>query len=111
MYWDLARAALIPSFSLLLLCSQAVGRRHFGCPSLGGVEVENQGGSGTALSHWEKRILEVKQLTYVALSKPNTMLHAERRHDWGYLIKSSIFCIHICTSGRQRVIIYKFYYL
>ena len=42
--------------------SQAVGHCHFNCTSLKGVEVENQDGPGTALSHWEKRILEVKQL-------------------------------------------------
>ena len=39
--------------------SQAEGRRYFGCDSLEGVELENQGGPGTAGSHWEKRILEV----------------------------------------------------
>ena len=32
-------------------------RGHFGCPSLGGVELENQGGSGSAGSHWEGRIM------------------------------------------------------
>jgi len=32
---------------------------HYNCSSLQGVEVENQGGSGTAGSHWEQRILEV----------------------------------------------------
>ncbi|KAL5468694.1 hypothetical protein EMCRGX_G029802 [Ephydatia muelleri] len=30
---------------------------YFNCPSLTGVELENQGGPLTALSHWEKRIL------------------------------------------------------
>ena len=32
---------------------------HFGCPNLRGVELENQGGSGTAMDHWEQRILGV----------------------------------------------------
>ena len=32
---------------------------HFGCTSLEGVELENQGGPGTAMDHWEKRILGV----------------------------------------------------
>ncbi len=32
-------------------------RGHFGCPSLKGVELENQGGSGSAGSHWEARIM------------------------------------------------------
>lgn len=32
-------------------------RKHFNCPLLIGVEVENQGGSGSAGSHWERRIM------------------------------------------------------
>ena len=32
-------------------------RGHFGCPSLTGVELENQGGKGSAGSHWEARIM------------------------------------------------------
>ena len=36
---------------------------HFNCSTLQGVEVENQGGGGTAGSHWERRILGV--CTYV----------------------------------------------
>ena len=32
-------------------------RGHFGCPSLGGVELENQGGEGSVGSHWESRIM------------------------------------------------------
>ena len=32
-------------------------RGHFGCPSLGGVELENQGGEGSIGSHWESRIM------------------------------------------------------
>lgn len=34
-------------------------RDHFGCDELEGAELEDQGGEGTALTHWEKRILEV----------------------------------------------------
>lgn len=34
-------------------------RNHFNCPELEGAELEDQGGDGTALTHWEKRILEV----------------------------------------------------
>ncbi|CAJ0924272.1 unnamed protein product [Ranitomeya imitator] len=33
-------------------------RRHFECPILEGMELENQGGIGTELNHWEKRLLE-----------------------------------------------------
>lgn len=34
-------------------------RRHFNCDRLEGAELEDQGGEGTALTHWEKRIMEV----------------------------------------------------
>lgn len=37
-------------------------RRHFDCPLLEGAELEDQGGEGTSLTHWEKRILEVSNL-------------------------------------------------
>lgn len=36
-------------------------RRHFNCSKLEGAELEDQGGDGTALTHWEKRILEVRK--------------------------------------------------
>ena len=32
-------------------------RKHFGCSSLEGVELENQGGKGSEGSHWESRIM------------------------------------------------------
>ena len=34
-----------------------VAKKYFNCPSLDGVELENQGGEGTAGAHWEARIL------------------------------------------------------
>ena len=34
-----------------------VAREYFDCPTLEGVELENQGGTGTEGSHWEARIL------------------------------------------------------
>ena len=34
-----------------------VARNYFNCPTLEGVELENQGGEGTEGSHWEARIL------------------------------------------------------
>lgn len=38
-------------------------RAHFGCPTLEGVELENEGSEMSRGSHWERRILgdEVKQ--------------------------------------------------
>lgn len=38
-------------------------RRHFNCPDLEGAELEDQGEEGTALTHWEKRIFEVSNLS------------------------------------------------
>ncbi|MBN3307421.1 LMLN peptidase, partial [Amia calva] len=38
-------------------------RRHFDCPILEGMELENQGGLGTELNHWEKRLLENEAMT------------------------------------------------
>lgn len=43
-------------------------RKHFNCSELEGAELEDQGGEGTALTHWEKRILEVSfALIYLKL--------------------------------------------
>lgn len=38
-------------------------RKHFDCPDLEGAELEDQGEEGTALTHWEKRIFEVCEIT------------------------------------------------
>ena len=38
---------------------QREARNHFGCPTLNGMELENQGGPGTTFSHWKKRLVEV----------------------------------------------------
>jgi hypothetical protein len=32
-------------------------RKHFNCPDLKGIELENQGGQGTLGSHWESRVM------------------------------------------------------
>ena len=34
-----------------------VARKYFNCESIQGIELEDQGGMGSALSHWEQRIL------------------------------------------------------
>ena len=38
-------------------------RDHFGCPDLEGAELEDQGGDGTAITHWEKRIFQDEAMT------------------------------------------------
>jgi len=35
----------------------STAQKHFACPSLQGVEIEDQGGEGTAGSHWESRVM------------------------------------------------------
>jgi len=35
---------------------------HFNCPELEGAELEDQGEDGTALTHWEKRVFEVRNV-------------------------------------------------
>ena len=35
-------------------------RKHFNCSTLEGAELEDQGEIGTKLTHWEKRVFEVK---------------------------------------------------
>ncbi|VDP81368.1 unnamed protein product [Echinostoma caproni] len=41
---------------------QAAARAHFNCSTLEGMELENQGGSGTSSAHFEKRIVQVSLL-------------------------------------------------
>lgn len=43
-------------------------RQHFGCPTLDGVEIEDMGGSGTAGSHWKKRLFYQEALVGVVSS-------------------------------------------
>lgn len=38
-------------------------QKHFNCPTLEGAELENQGGEGTELAHWEKRLFESEGMT------------------------------------------------
>lgn len=38
-------------------------RSHFGCSSLTGAQVEDGGGSGTVLSHWEKKLFYNEYMT------------------------------------------------
>ena len=38
-------------------------RKYFNCPSINGVEIENEGGSGSAGAHWERAILHNEQMT------------------------------------------------
>lgn len=66
---------------------QREGKQHFGCEDLEGVELENQGGEGTALHHWEKRVLGVSQgvggsnnVSYIAVTVYINVLHVHSHH-------------------------------
>lgn len=50
-------------------------RKHFDCDKLEGAELEDQGGEGTALTHWEKRILEVCSIKKSSTRFLYTVLH------------------------------------
>ena len=50
---------------------QAV-RRHFNCSSLAGAEVENDGGGGSAGSHWERRVYMDEFMTATSVPLPLT---------------------------------------
>lgn len=38
---------------------QEEARKHFNCPNLDGVDIENEGGQGTVGTHFEKRVVGV----------------------------------------------------
>ncbi|KAF6119500.1 leishmanolysin like peptidase [Phyllostomus discolor] len=63
--WDVRDNKIVPHTVYLLVTPRVVdeARRHFNCPILEGMELENQGGMGTELNHWEKRLLENEAMT------------------------------------------------
>ncbi|XP_027878088.1 leishmanolysin-like peptidase isoform X1 [Xiphophorus couchianus] len=60
--WDIRGGEMVRHHVHVLVTPRVVeeARRHFSCPILEGMELENQGGTGTELNHWEKRLLEVR---------------------------------------------------
>ena len=69
---------------------QAEARSYFDCPTLAGVELENQGGPGTAGQHWEKRVLGVseRELVYCACSNNS---HLQNEAMTGILTFNPVF--------------------
>ena len=61
----LVRSGLKEKTTSLMVTPRVVEevRRHFDCPTLEGAELEDQGGDGTALTHWEKRIFQNEAMT------------------------------------------------
>ena len=52
-------------------------RDHFNCPTLEGAELEDQGGDGTALTHWEKRLFQVEIFLYMDYEIFSVVLQVE----------------------------------
>ncbi|XP_045396041.1 leishmanolysin-like peptidase isoform X1 [Lemur catta] len=63
--WDVRDNKVVHHTVYLLVTPRVVdeARKHFNCPVLEGMELENQGGIGTELNHWEKRLLENEAMT------------------------------------------------
>ncbi|XP_069328822.1 leishmanolysin-like peptidase isoform X2 [Eulemur rufifrons] len=63
--WDVRDNKVVRHTVYLLVTPRVVdeARKHFNCPVLEGMELENQGGMGTELNHWEKRLLENEAMT------------------------------------------------
>ncbi|KAE9419426.1 hypothetical protein Angca_007570, partial [Angiostrongylus cantonensis] len=65
--WDTSKGMI--SHDVYMIVTPKVrqeARDHFRCPDLEGAEIESQGGSGTAGSHWEKRVFENEAMTGVS---------------------------------------------
>ncbi|XP_061465001.1 leishmanolysin-like peptidase isoform X1 [Rhineura floridana] len=63
--WDIRGNKILLHNIFLLITPKVVeeAQKHFGCPFLEGMELENQGGMGTEFNHWEKRLLENEAMT------------------------------------------------
>jgi len=51
---------------------RAAAASHFGCPDINGLEIEDDGGAGTAGSHWEERVMNGD--TMVGYSHPDSVV-------------------------------------
>ncbi|XP_071481004.1 uncharacterized protein [Diadema antillarum] len=62
--WEHSTGSMTTSVQVLVLPNVLrEARAHFECPTLQGVELEDGGGSGTALAHFEKRILAPESMS------------------------------------------------
>ena len=67
------------------------------------MQLEDQGGSGTAGSHWEARITKVIEYTYSQIIVAPILLPSGRRNEWSDRYGWCIFTAHICSTGGQWV--------
>ena len=44
---------------MICLSMQREARKHFGCSTLNGLELENLGGKATRYFHWKKKLVDV----------------------------------------------------
>ena len=71
-WWTAEGAVPHPVHMMVTERVREEARKHFNCSILEGAELENQGGDGTALTHWEKRLFEVgKNIAYCIDLFPN----------------------------------------
>uniref|UniRef100_A0A8C7I5N3 Leishmanolysin-like peptidase n=1 Tax=Oncorhynchus kisutch TaxID=8019 RepID=A0A8C7I5N3_ONCKI len=128
--WDIRGGVMVRHEVHLLVTPRVVeeARRHFGCPILEGMELENQGGMGTELNHWEKRLLENEAMTgshthnrvfsrlTLAIMEDTGWYRANysmaERLDWGkglgcdFVMKSCKFWIERQRQSRKVVTLY-----
>ncbi|XP_068185627.1 leishmanolysin-like peptidase isoform X2 [Antennarius striatus] len=125
--WDVRGGRMVRHQVQVLVTPRVVeeARRHFDCPILEGMELENQGGTGTELNHWEKRLLENEAMTgshtqnrvfsrlTLALMEDSGWYRADyslaQRLDWGrglgcdFAMKSCKFWMERQKHRRQSV--------
>ncbi|XP_075037350.1 leishmanolysin-like peptidase [Mixophyes fleayi] len=125
--WDVRGPKMVQHNVFLLVTPRVTEevRKHFNCPILEGMELENQGGMGTELNHWEKRLLENEAMTgshtqnrvfsriTLALMEDTGWYRANysmaQRLDWGrgkgcdFVMKSCKFWINQQTRKKQSV--------
>ncbi|KAI0227468.1 Leishmanolysin-like peptidase [Lamellibrachia satsuma] len=69
--WMVRSGVVTRTVSMLVTPAvKAEVRRHFNCVTLEGAELENQGSSGSSLSHLEKRVFENELMTAVQTPGP-----------------------------------------
>ncbi|CDS40796.1 invadolysin M08 family [Echinococcus multilocularis] len=77
-------------------------REYFSCPHLEGVELENQGGVGVSLSHWEMRILgnELMTATYTNVFRLSNLTLAFLE-DTGWYLPNYSLAEHLAWGAKR----------
>ncbi|VDK34647.1 unnamed protein product [Taenia asiatica] len=80
-------------------------RGYFSCPHLEGVELENQGGIGVSLSHWEMRILgnELMTATYTNVFRLSNLTLAFLE-DTGWYLPNYSLAEHLAWGANRGCI-------